>query len=174
MAKRLTSADRVNKGDRIRVTSRNSITDELFSEIYRVARAAQEPGFQRVYLVRLGSQPLAGRSGNQPSDWPGEAGFHFFDTTMLPAYEEPVAKRGGYELLEPDLEWVGDATTEDAVARTRDGRYIVRRAWTDGKLAGYDVIYGLGMSEQELTRTATIPAGKQFALEDAIVNGRVH
>src|SRR4051812_34704056 len=101
MPTRLTRDSRVNKGDRIRVTTRNSLTGDLYSEIYRVARTSQNPGFQRVYLVRAGAAPLPGRSGTLSEDWPPEAGFHFFDSTMLPPYAEPVAKRGGFELLEP-------------------------------------------------------------------------
>lgn len=173
MAKRLTSADRYNKGDRLRVTVRSSLDGELSSEIWQVVRTSQKEGFQRVFLVRAGSAPLPGRTGGFEDDWPGGAGYHFFDTHMLPDFEQPIGRSGGYELLEPELRWSGDATNDQAVAYAKDGRYVIERSYHEGKLVGYCVMYGLGMSMNELIVKRSIPEAKQFALEDAITHNRV-
>jgi hypothetical protein len=173
MAKRLTSADRFNKGDRIRLTVRSSLDGELSAENWQVVRTSQKKGFQRVFLVRAGSRPLPGRGGSFEDDWPAAAGFHFFDTNMLPTYEEPIGKRGGYELLDPELRWAGDATSGQAVAYATEGRYVIERSYHEGKLVGYTVSYGVGSLLEELICKSTIAEAKSFALDDALTHSRV-
>lgn len=168
--KRLTNVDRVSKGDRLRLTVRSSLDGQLSSEIWQVVRTSQQEGFQRVFLVRAGSQPLQGKKGLFEEDFPPGAGYHFYDSHTLPDYEEPVGKRGGYELLAPELRWTGDPTSSQAVAYAKEGRYTVERSYHEGKLVGYTVSYGIGSSMTELICKRTIIDAKAFALEDAITN----